>query len=506
MLKLILLLVAAQLVFAGVINSPHEAAEEVYNQLLGYDISGKAVYSFPRIILQGELISTWTEQIASPQTGYLILVDDAAGANWEHDCRWVFVSPDGELDAIHMMTPPDLLPRMSEEYSCLSQQTMERASILDSFVPNPRGYDADNCKALLISGGANSSNNHIRYYGDIQFLYLTLTQDYGYTNDDIIICFADGLNPSPDQSGGINSNPDLDGDGTEDFDYDAVLGSVTGALDEMAALAGPDDHVLIFTTDHGGTNGGWDSYLNLWNFEVLEDDMFDTFIDNINSASLHVVMEQCYSGAFEDEVIPTTADQPRTFASASRYNHSSYGGATWETYDEWCYYWTAAMHGALPNGGTLPGDPDTNGDTYISYPEAWDFAFIYDSAINVGGSGDDPQYNDDPDSCGDTYCLSGMIVVPVEDYNFEALPQMQFTLSRNPVVSAAVVNFTLPAATHTTVEILDLTGRVISTPVNGQLESGSHAVTTDFENAPAGIYLIRLTTPSGSEILRAVRL
>ncbi len=505
MLKLLIVAVFAGCSLGAVVNTPHEAAQLVYNDLLSLDIEGRSVLSFPEVIIQGDIVSTWTSSVTAPASGYFVLVDDVAGANWEHPCRWVFVTSGGDMEIIPMNTPPNFLPRMTLEYSSMSSQAMERSSIIDTFVPNPRSERAENCKALLISGGANSGNNHIRYYGDIQFIYLTLTQDYGYTNDDIIICFADGLNPAPDQSGGVNSNPDLDGDGTADFDYDATHGSVTNALVELASLAGPEDHVLIFTTDHGGTNGGWNSYLNLWNSEVLNDDEFDTFIDEINSASLHVVMEQCYSGAFEDEVIPTTGGQPRTFASAARYDHYSYAGATYPDYDEWAYYWTAAFHGALPGGGALPGNPDYNSDGYVSYPEAWDFAFEFDTCIEVGGSGDDPQYADDPDSCGDVYYLGGMIETSVSDYN-HGIPSVGFSISMNPIVSTANVSFTLPAVSQATVEILDLAGRIVSTPANGILEQGSHTIQADLEAAPAGVYVIRLTTPSGTETLRAVKL
>ncbi|PIE52850.1 hypothetical protein CSA37_04200 [Candidatus Fermentibacteria bacterium] len=504
MLRFIMALSIAGVCLAGV-NSPHQAAELVYTEILDLDVTGKVVYSFPQTIVQGETVSSWTENVPAPVSGYFVLIDDVAEANWEHHCRWVFVTPSEEMEVVEMTTPPDFLEKMTEEYS-MDFRTMERSSLLDSFVPNPRETDAENCKALLISGGANSSNNHVRYYGDIQFIYLTLTQDYGYTNDDIIICFADGLNPAPDQSGGVNSNPDLDGDGTDDFDYDATLESVTNALAEMATLAGPDDHVLIFTTDHGGTNGGYNCFLNLWNEQVLNDDTFDTFIDNINSSSLHVVMEQCYSGAFEDEVIPTTGSQHRTFSSAARYNHYSYAGATFPEYDEWAYYWTAAMHGSLPAGGALPGDPDTNSDNYISYAEAWDFAFLYDTCIEVGGNGDDPQYNDDPDSCGDSYCLSGFIGSITAENSVAGLPAMELSLSENPVTSAAMVNFTLPAASQTTVEILDVTGRVISTPLSDNLQQGSHSVTMDLEDVPSGIYVIRLTSETGVNTLRAVKI
>jgi hypothetical protein len=47
-------------------------------------------------------------------------------------------------------------------------------------------------------------------------------------------------------------------------------------------------------------------YLNLWNSESLDDDVFDGWLDSINPDAQHVIIEQCYSGGFLAEVIPTT--------------------------------------------------------------------------------------------------------------------------------------------------------------------------------------------------------
>ncbi len=103
-------------------------------------------------------------------------------------------------------------------------------------------------------------NNHIRYYGDVQFIYNVLVYDYLLPDDHIIVCFADGLNPAPDQSGGINSIPDFDDDGDSDIIYDATLTGVTNGYNDMASMVGSEDHLFIFTTDHGGQGkGGFDN-------------------------------------------------------------------------------------------------------------------------------------------------------------------------------------------------------------------------------------------------------
>ena len=114
-------------------------------------------------------------------------------------------------------------------------------------------------------------------------------------------------------------------------------------------------------------------------------------------------------------------------------------------------------------------------------------------------------WGDTPDSCGDTYFLGGLIGTSVEDFS-AFVPSFGLSISQNPVISTAMVNFTLPSPAHATVEILDIAGRIISTPVNGSVASGSHSVASGLSNAPAGVYMVRLTTGGETETLRAVRL
>lgn len=510
---LFLLLFVTGAVFANSINTPHEAASFVYTGYLDDKIEGRTVLSYPVMLIEGESVATWNSKVEVPFDSWLILIDDMALANWEHECRWVFVSPNATTEVFEMTTPPEFLPKMTVEYTSLPEYSSVRSDLLDWFVPNPRSTDVENCKALIVSGGANYGNNHERYYGDVQFLYLTLTQDYGYTNSDIIICFADGLDSSPDQSGGVNSDPDLDGDGIDDFDYDATLGSVTNALAEMATLAGPEDHVLVYTTDHGGNGkyGPPEVYLNLWNSQTLDDDVFDTFIDTFDCASVHVIMEQCYSGGFANEVIPATGQEDRTFGSAANAYESSWAGATYPEYDEWAYWWTGAMHGSTPPGGSYPGgpvpyDPDANLDGYVDYGEAWDCAYAWDSYAQSGQ--EHPQYDDDPDSCGSLYWLGGAIPAPgIETSEGISLPIIgDLVLSANPVSNGAFIMFDLGMSTMINLTVYDITGRTVNVLISNDMPAGEHSVMWNTDTLSSGVYIVQLRAGSRVLTARAVKL
>lgn len=512
-----MLAIVSACAFGAVVNSSSEAASLVMETML-LDLSNKEIRSFEPLLTRGDLLGAWSlPEVIVPFNSYLVLVDDYALANWAHPCRWVFVSPEGETSTVGMSIPPNVLPRMNVEYTCLpitDDGKGQYEDFLAWFTPNVQSTsgNADHMYAWIISGGANSGNNHTRYYGDVQFIYNVLAHDYLIPDDHIIVCFSDGTNPAPDLSNGLNSNPDFDNDGDSDIIYDATNAGVASGFGAMSAMVGAEDHLFIYTTDHGNTGkGGFDTppevILNLWN-GTLDDDIFKGYMDTFSAMSVHVVMEQCFSGGFLEEVINAGAAQPRTFASAANASESSWAGATFPEYDEYVYYWTGAVHGSVPPttslpGGALPGNPDMNSDGSVSMYEAYTRAKEWDTYAQSGQ--EHPMWDDTPDSCGDSYFLGGIISTSVEDFN-AGIPSLGFSISQNPVVSTSTVSFTLPSPARATVEILDITGRVISTPVDGSVAAGSHSVPSGLDNAPAGIYMIRLTTGGSSEVIRAIRL
>jgi len=514
----ILFLIVASSVFAARVNGPSEAADLVMGTMM-LDMERVEVRVFPAILEEGSVVGAWSYPgVFAPFQSYLVLVDDFALANWEHPCRWVFVSPQGDVSTERMTVPPDFYARMSIEYSSLPDISNLIKGQYEDFIawfePNVQATpeQGQQMYAWVISGGANMGNNHIRYYGDVQFIYNVLVHDYLIPDDHIIVCFADGTNPAPDQSGGLNSNPDFDDDGDTDIDYDATTSGVTSGYNAIAGMVGPDDHLFIFTTDHGGQgkDGGnlpTEVHLNLWN-ATLNDDDFMTMLNGISAASINVVMEQCFSGGFQQEVIHAAADQPRSFASAANASESSWAGQTYPQYDEYVYFWTGAVHGSRPAGGSypagaLPGDPDLNSDGYISIWEAHDRAKAWDYYAQSGQ--EHPQWDDLPDSCGELYFLGGPIPVGTEGGFVEVLPATGLGISVNPVNSGATVSFHMNTTAVAELQVLDLAGRVVSTVISGIVQAGNQSVLVDFSERPSGIYLLRLSTEGSVQTLKVVR-
>lgn len=70
-----------------------------------------------------------------------------------------------------------------------------------------------------------------------------------------------------------------------------------------------------------------------------------------------------------------------------------------------------------------------------------------------------------------------------------------FNLSQNypnPFNNSTYIKFSIPNSSHTRLDIYDLSGTLITSPVNSILEAGSHKVNINLENVPSGIYIYRL--------------
>jgi len=78
------------------------------------------------------------------------------------------------------------------------------------------------------------------------------------------------------------------------------------------------------------------------------------------------------------------------------------------------------------------------------------------------------------------------ITIPTEFYLSPAYP--------NPFNAMTVITYGLPVASHVSLQIFDLTGRRVSTLINGNLQPGIHRVNMVANNLPSGLYFVRLGT------------
>ena len=378
------------------------------------------LWGLPTLFRAGRgTLTTWSRQeIAPPWPAcWVFFIDDAPSANWSHPCRYVFVTPDlssaAAQDALRPLTVegPDDAPGpygMERMVSFEPPAPCLKPSVKGSGSTNPILYgEADSHQyALLLSGGNTTNNNADRYWRDTAFLYATLIQKYGYSKSNVIVLVADGTNPAidhlnfnytPPDSFWASTPLDFDGDGECDITGDATATTVSNTFLDLQTRLTPQDQLLVFVTDHGGPTAGageWDVELCLWNGQVLRDRDLQALTEPI-PCPIYFVLEQCYGGGFADNL-----GQPnRAIATAAAHNGLSYAMGTKRHYDQWSYYWTAAVRGFFPSNNVpwidgAPCNADYNGDGYVSFREASFFATANKA------DGETPTYQEVPDFLG----------------------------------------------------------------------------------------------------------
>ncbi len=359
------------------------------------DTSLVRIVGFPRELPQGYIIGSWVTQRTGvphivPVDCYFFLVDDYPLANWEHPCRYFYVSEEG-IEFTQENSPPDLIDGMIVVVSKeIDRDDVARRSVEYAAPREPA--ELDHCWAVLISGGGSPGSNYPRYWNDIQFIYLTL-MSYGYHDDHIIVLVSDGTNPANDRSDGSNSEPDLDDDGDDDIGYSATIANLELVFGMLESTLTPADQLFIFSTDHGSQVSGWTAQLVLWD-ENIVDSSFATLLEPLECRNMIITMEQCYSGGFIDDL----EDTNRVIATACRWDQVSYGGTY---YDEFVFDWISAVNWADPYG--TPVDADIDMDMRISMDEA----FIYAEANDE--MSEDPQYSSIPGDFGTFTFIDGFV-------------------------------------------------------------------------------------------------
>ncbi len=395
------------------------ARDLVVREVLAGDAGGRELAAWPALAdaARGSL-RNWRGPVAMPwQQCWVFQVDDAPTANWEHPCRYVFVKPD--LSALIVRDARSPLaynaagPAVREGNGTqpltviIPYQRPARQVPAPAAAPSAGGnaihYNGagSNCWAVILSGGYNAFNNHLRYWNDCSFIYSTLRQKYGYPRDQIITLISDGRDPGLDRNDGaqyVNSPIDLDHDGAADTDGPCTRAEIYDAFDRLGATLASNDQLLVFTTDHGWQVTNTHAALNLWNGEDFHDYDLEALTTNL-PCPVMFVMEQCYSGGFVDNL-----DQPqRVITTAADYEHSSYAGDTWPDFNQYAYYWTAAVRGFFPGihpwEDGVPCNADANSDGFVSFQEATAFA------IANAYAEDTPQYQSNPEELGDNLFL-----------------------------------------------------------------------------------------------------
>ncbi len=372
--------------------------------LTGQDGVDYWVYEYTKSLSNSDTIKLWNDKISSRfKESVLFFIDDDPFANWTHPCRYVFVDKyNKESYEVFSAKAP---PANFEEYSLLSQIKIPTGYKYDFSALRNRNTTNSNSKskiisgggsygqkyAVIISGGYNKSVNHERYWNDCEAIYSTLRYVYGFEQHQIFVLMSDGLNEADDRhliNGGYDDSPrDLDGNGTTDVTGKATKDKIKSLFDMLGELLLPNDYLYIFTTDHGDLESGSNVEMCLWDEEEIRDDEFAKELNKVNAGKISIVMEQCYSGGFIDDL----SGNGRVIATACKASQPSYA-TTDLLYNEFVYHWTAAALGEYPDGTSV--NADNNNDGFVTMLEAFEYAYDNDTQPET------PQYNSQPQSLG----------------------------------------------------------------------------------------------------------
>lgn len=256
--------------------------------------------------------------------------------------------------------------------------------------------------AIILSGGISPISNYGRYWNDCSYIYQTLTNKYGIPKGNIVPIMADGNDPDADSydygiGKFVSSSLDLDFDGQDELEYAATKKNVINEINKMASKVTSEDQFFLFVIDHGGTNDYISkSYICLWNSEKLYDTELATLLDQFNARSINVVLGQCFSGGFIDNL----EKSGRVIATACSGSESSYACSN-IPYDEFVFHWTNAINERNRHtGGTVFSDPDNN--DRITMEEAFNYAQANDLKKET------PMYSSIPKSVGEDLAFNNI--------------------------------------------------------------------------------------------------
>lgn len=388
-----------------------------------------ALYLDQREYKRGSKINIVSEEIRIDQPTYVVFVDDEPEKNFGHRCNYYLYNSEtgkfikkvpalfphfrtdkaDDLEKIENFRSSPLTMRYIRKKKMKITLDPGKLSAYRKLSPFPLKFFVKGTRyAILYSGDSNG-----RHVNDIEFLYRTLLDVYGFDPENIFVLNYDGtVNYSPAYWGGGQYEPPVtDGFGADGSAYRMVVngeGNRTGFQDVINTLQGriqSGDCLLIHTNNHGWYDGNG-GFLSAYGPGVFYASDFAADLASLPSfRNLLVVMEQCASGSFATPILNNSPATNTVFQSAVPGDESSWGG--WP-FDPWAELWISAMAGVRGDGSPLVVSPDDNLDTKISSWEAYDYAL----------SEDNPVIEESSSSISESMFLSqcGLKVKPIKEF------------------------------------------------------------------------------------------
>lgn len=366
---------------------------------LAYDVSENDAVSYVQNLDNWQNANIFIRDHSSTQ--WLVFVDPEPSRGWEKPCYCYYVNKmliDNQIT--HTKTQQNMPPLGTFTPKVTINSNVQNAPQQIIQPNNTNAIANNNVYALILSGGHSLYSNYDRYWNDCSFIYQTLRNKYNIPKNNIYLSISDGTNPQVDMYSlknhqSISSPLDLDFDGIQDTQFAATKADLNIIFNHLRTKVTKDDQLFIYVIDHGGTNGGDNAYIWLWNQQKLHDYELAQMINSINCGCVNIILGQCYSGGFIDNL----SGNGRVITTACKPNESSYA-MTNIPYDEFVYHWTSAIAGQDAYGNTVDSDHTPDGN--ITLHEAFLYANSQDNKEET------PMYSSTPFYIGQEVSFSSM--------------------------------------------------------------------------------------------------
>ena len=312
---------------------------------------------------------------------HLFFVDEEPTKGWEHNCKYYripiqidsSVTPTATVEASRYPKYSYNFVKFSISHKDLQPVINVKRSVMTPDQLNAVG----NTYAVILSGGIRPTANYQRYWNDCSFIYQILRRRFHIEKDHISVLMSDGTSSGADMVGStgalISSPLDLDNDGVADINLAATKSNFQAELTRLSQVMTSDDRLFLYVIDHGGTTDYISSsYICLWNGGRMYDYELASLLNNFNVASMNIVLGQCFSGGFIDNLSASN----RVITTACTGGQYSYACSN-KPYDEFVYQWTSAVNEKDVYGTSVLSD--INDDGKVTMSEAFAYAQSNDS-------------------------------------------------------------------------------------------------------------------------------
>ena len=367
-----------------------------FRQVSPSKLSATNLYVDSAVREKGQAIGPAFQGIIADRPTILVFVDDNPLANFGHPCRYfLYDASNGEpYREAPARFPPYTGPKPPETLKPFYEPIHVNPSATAFPVrPIPRCpiiFPDGTRYAVLFSGMSNT-----RHLNDLEFLYRTLIDLYGFDKNNIYALSYDGTTNTQE-----GANVTWPGDGTPyriNVTGQGTRADFEAAIDDLKTRIRPDDVLLIHTNNHGDNDGPGLSFLCYYpSFQnkYYVADFTNKLAELPQFRELIVMMEQCCSGGFDTQVIAKSSAGATSIAAAATETQLSWASPDGH-WDSFARDWISAQAGHDPYGAALVSNPDTDGDGKIEAEEA----FAY--ALSIQNPSDSPNYDESSEAGGD---------------------------------------------------------------------------------------------------------